>query len=224
MYHSPRHCGRRSRNSGALKPEASCDAAAPADKPYAWYVRAIFWLQRRKYGRELEPARLWGRSPKALLALTLLYRALDRRSSPIDAGLRSLVTVRISQINWCAFCVDLNSATAIERLVPARKLADLPRFAQSPHFDALEKAALRYAEAATITGRGVDDALRQELRAHFDADAIIELTALIAFQNLSSKFNAALAVPAQGFCNLPSNEPPLAAASDAHRQVEPGVG
>ena len=132
--------------------------------------------------------------------------------------------MRISQINWCAFCVDLNSATAIERLVPPRKLADLPRFAQSEHFDAREKATLHYAEAATITGRVVDDALRHELRAHFDDDAIIELTALIAFQNLSSKFNAALAVPAQGFCKLPATEPSVAAASDTDGQVHPGVG
>lgn len=39
-----------------------------------------------------------------------------------------------------------------------------------------------------------------ELKRHFDEDAIIELTALIAFQNLSSKFNATLGVPPQGFC------------------------
>lgn len=167
---------------------------------YPWYVRLIFWLQRRKYGSELEPARLWGRSPHAFLALTLLYRTIDRKSSPIEAGLRSLITVRISQINWCAFCVDLNSATALERHVAPSKLADLSRFQESAHFSAREKIALRYAEAATITGAGIDDALRRELHEHFDDDEIVELTALIGFQNLSSKFNAALAVPAQGFC------------------------
>jgi alkylhydroperoxidase family enzyme len=40
------------------------------------------------------------------------------------------------------------------------------------------------------------------LRNYFDDDGIVELTGLIAFQNLSSKFNSALDVPAQGFCNL----------------------
>ncbi|TAM91045.1 MAG: carboxymuconolactone decarboxylase family protein [Candidimonas sp.] len=177
---------------------------ATVGKHYPWYVRTIFWLQRRKYGRELEPARLWGRAPKAFLALTLLYRSLDRKSSPIDAALRSLITVRISQINWCAFCIDLNSATAIERHVAPQKLAELPRFLHSAQFSAKEKVALTYAEAATITGSGVDNELRQQLRSHFDDDAIVELTALIAFQNLSSKFNAALDVPAQGFCERPT--------------------
>src|SRR6202007_869019 len=107
--------------------------------------------------------------------LTLLYRAIDRDSSPIDATLRSLITVRISQINWCAFCVDLNSATAIALLVAPSNLADLPRFSESAYFTAREKAALRYAEAATITGIGVDDRLRQQLRAPFDDEAIAEL-------------------------------------------------
>ena len=42
----------------------------------------------------------------------------------------------------------------------------------------------------------------------FDEDAVVELTGLISFQNLSSKFNNALDVPAQGFCNLPEQAKP----------------
>lgn len=170
---------------------------------YPWTVRFIFWLQRRKYGAELESARLWGRTPKVFLALTRLYRAIDRHTSPIEPGLRSLITVRVSQINWCAFCVDLNSATALERAVAPEKLADLTRFGDSSRYSEREKAALRFAEAVTYTGGRIDDALATQLQAHFSDDELIELTALIAFQNLSSKFNSALGVPAQGFCSRP---------------------
>jgi len=45
----------------------------------------------------------------------------------------------------------------------------------------------------------------ERLKQHFDDDAVIELTALIAFQNMSSKFNSALGVPAQGFCRVPKS-------------------
>jgi alkylhydroperoxidase family enzyme len=45
-----------------------------------------------------------------------------------------------------------------------------------------------------------------KLRLYFDDDGIVELTALIAFQNMSSKFNSALDVPSQGFCRMPSKE------------------
>jgi AhpD family alkylhydroperoxidase len=174
--------------------------ATSADQHYPWYVRLIFALQRRRYGTELEPARLWGRTPKIFLALTLVYRALERNSSPLDPALRSLVIVRVSQINWCGFCVDLNSATAIERQVSQIKLEALTDFENSPLYSEPEKAALAYADAMTYSGRKVDDTLMARLKAQFDDDAIIELTALIAFQNLSSKFNAALGVAPQGFC------------------------
>jgi AhpD family alkylhydroperoxidase len=175
-------------------------ARVAAPSRYPWYVRLIFALQRRKYGAELEPARLWGQLPRALLFLTLLYRSTDRKRSPVEPGLSALVQVRVSQINGCAFCIDLNGATALERHVPPEKLAALERFEASTLFTEREKAALAYARAATDPRTPVDDACRARLRAQFDQQAIVELTALIAFQNMSSKFNAALGVPAQGFC------------------------
>lgn len=174
--------------------------STPPDYPYPWYVRLILWLQRRKYGAELESARIWGRLPRAFLMLSLLYRSLDRPRSPLEPGLRALVLVRVSQINWCAFCVDLNSATALQRHVAPEKLDALEEYERSPLFTERERAVIAYAEAVTDSSRPVDDAIYARLRAHFNEQEAIEIAALIAFQNLSSKFNAALAVPAQGFC------------------------
>ena len=172
----------------------------PHEHRFPWYVRIFFWHQRRRYGAVLEPARLWGRSPKVFMALALLYGALDRRGSPLESALRALVTVRVSQINVCAFCVDINSATVLRRGVDAQKLAALDEFELSDLFCPREKAALAYTEAVTHSDRSTTPDHFTRLRTHFDDDAIIELTALIAFQNLSSKFNAALGVSAQGFC------------------------
>ena len=111
--------------------------------------------------------------------------------------------VRVSQVNGCGFCVDLNSAAAIERHAAYHKLAALEDFERSPLFDARERAALAYAEAMTDLRRRVDDVLFDRVRHEFDEDEIVELTALVAFQNMSSKFDAALGVPAQGFCATP---------------------
>lgn len=173
---------------------------------YPWYVRLILRLQQRKYGRALEPALLWGRMPQSFLMLTLLYRSIDRAGSPLEPELRSLIQVRISQINWCSFCVDLNSATAIERHSTPEKLAALSKHTTSPIFSKRERVALAYADAVTDSTLQVDDALFTQLRQHFADQEIVELTALIAFQNMSSKFNSALSVPAQGFCDLPANK------------------
>ena len=177
--------------------------ATPDDFPYPWYMRLLFWWQRRRYGRELEPVRLWGRMPRALLAMSAMYRALDRKSSPIEPALRSLVQVRVSQINGCAFCIDLNSAIGLKRGASDEKLRALSRFRESEQFTEREKAALEFTEAATRSDRRVDAQLVARLRQHFDDQTIVELAALVAYQNMSSKFNAALDVPAQGFCALP---------------------
>ena len=174
---------------------------------YPWFIRLFFWKQRRTYGRVLDPGLLWGRSPWVFAAVASLYGALDRRSSPLPPALRSLVTVRVSQINHCAFCVDINSATLEKRGVAMDKIEALGAWRDRPLFSEEERLALEYAEAMTITEPGVSDDLRARLKQHWNDDAIVELTGLIAFQNLSSKFNAALDVPAQGFCSVPPQPP-----------------
>ena len=92
---------------------------------YPLFVRAFFWKQKLTYGDVLKPGMLWARSPLVFAALALLYGALNRKSSPLDAALRSLVTVRISQVNHCAFCIDINSATLIKRGVSFEKIEAL---------------------------------------------------------------------------------------------------
>jgi AhpD family alkylhydroperoxidase len=171
-----------------------------------WYLKPFFWNQRRKYGRSLDAALLWARSPQLFLGVAALYGAIDRRSSPIEPALRSLVTVRVSQLNGCAFCVDLNSATLLKRGVSTEKALALANWRNSDLFTLREQVVLAYAEAMTLSGPGVQEPQFEDLRRQFSEDAIIELTGLIAFQNLSSKFNAALDVPPQGFCELPAGQ------------------
>lgn len=177
----------------------------PRGHRFPWYIRLFLANQRRRYGRELEPARLWARSPRVFVGLSLLYAAIDRRSSPIEPALRTLITVLVSKINWCAFCVDINSATGLKRGLSQAHLAALDEFEGSPLFDERCKAALAYAAAVTRNEAG--GGVMARLKQNFDEDAIIELTALVAFQNLSSKFNAALDVAAQGFCNVADQTP-----------------
>ena len=58
--------------------------ANPPRRRFHWYVRVILAFQRRRYGRELEPTRLWAQTPRAFLAMALMYGALDRARSPIE--------------------------------------------------------------------------------------------------------------------------------------------
>jgi AhpD family alkylhydroperoxidase len=172
-----------------------------AEKPwwqYRWYLRPFFWNQRRKYGQVLQPALLWGRSPRVFLGVALLYGALERRGSPLEPALRSLLSLRVAQLNACRFCVDINSALLDARAGSRSRSEALGRWRDSSVFSEREQAALGYAEVMTRGEFPVSEELMRRLHGCFDDDAIVELTALIAFQNLSSRFNSALAVPSQG--------------------------
>ena len=80
---------------------------------------------------------------------------------------------------------------------PDEKILALDEYATSPLYEEKERVALEYADRMTITGRDVDDELFSRLRRFFDEDALVELTAAIAWENSSSKFNRALRVPSQ---------------------------
>ncbi|MDH3977079.1 MAG: carboxymuconolactone decarboxylase family protein [Gammaproteobacteria bacterium] len=169
---------------------------------YPLFLRPFFWSQKRRYGAVLDPGLLWARIPKLFAAVALLYGVLDRRRSLVNPVLRSLVTVRVSQINACEFCVDINAATLAKRAGSMDKVLALADWRSSPLFNGKERVVIEYAEAMTFSDKRVEQSLMTRLKEYFDDDGVVELTALIAFQNMSSKFNSALDVPAQGFCQI----------------------
>lgn len=81
--------------------------------------------------------------------------------------------------------------------VSNEKIDALADYATSDLYSEAERVALEFADAMTITGRDVSDELFARLRAFYDDDALVELTASIAWENSSSKFNRALRVPSQ---------------------------
>jgi alkylhydroperoxidase family enzyme len=81
--------------------------------------------------------------------------------------------------------------------VSDEKILALPNYAESELYAPAERVALEFADAMTITGRDVSDELFARLRLFYDEDALVELTATIAWENASSKFNRALRVPSQ---------------------------
>lgn len=169
----------------------------------AWPLSLLLALQRRRHGAVLEPTALWAYRPRALLAFLALFRALRGRRSPLSESLRALASLRVSQLTGCAFCTDMNAAMVADSGVPADKALALADWRAASLFDAGEKLALEYTEAVTATPPVVDDALFARLQSHYSAAAIAELTAVIAFQNLSARFNAALDAAPHGFCALP---------------------
>ncbi|PLM82028.1 carboxymuconolactone decarboxylase family protein, partial [Klebsiella variicola] len=74
-------------------------------------LRPQAWLHRRHYGQVLSPIRWWGRIPWLFYLVSLFVGYIERRRSPLDPVLRSLVSARIAQLCHCEFCIDITSMT-----------------------------------------------------------------------------------------------------------------
>jgi len=96
--------------------------------------------------------------------------------------------------------MDINASRGMRNGASEEKIRAVDQAATSPLFDAVERAAIAYAEAMTITGQRVSDDLFARIRKHFTEPQIVELTAAVALENFRSKFNVALGIEAQGFC------------------------
>lgn len=81
--------------------------------------------------------------------------------------------------------------------VPQEKILDLPNYADSPHYSDRERVALEYADCITRTDLEVTEELFRRVSGRFSEDEVVELTATIAWENCSSKFNRALKVDSQ---------------------------
>ena len=85
------------------------------------------------------------------------------------------------------------------------KILAIPDYATSDLFDDRERLALEYADRMTLSDQDVSDEFFSRLEQAFNEDELVELTATIAWENCSSKFNRALRIPAQGLwkCDSP---------------------
>lgn len=170
---------------------------------YPLYLRWFFRRQARKYGKTLSPSWLWGRLPGHFGGMLFLLGLFQRKGFPVDTALRSLVSARVAQLNGCEFCVDLNSYNLLKATGSAAKAEAIAGWRESALYSERERAALDYAEAMTDTARRVTRNQIEALKGHFDDDGVVALTAWIAFQNLSAKFNSALGAEENGLCPLP---------------------
>lgn len=103
----------------------------------------------------------------------------------LDPGLSTLIELRASQMNRCAFCVDLHLAQARKAGIPQDKLDRLIVWRDVDLFSAAERAVLAWTEALTDLQPAADfEPLRADLRAHFSDAEISVITADIGMINL----------------------------------------
>jgi len=173
-------------------------------KAYPWPVRWVLKRQIRVYGDVLPPAFLWGRMPGLFFALLGMLGLFSSKRFSISKTMRALASIRIAQLNGCHFCVDLNAHLYLSAQGQAEKADCVAEWRNAADvFSEKEKAVLAYAESITTNCDQIDQKYIDGLRALFDEDEVVQLTAWMAFQNMSAKFNAALGAEPHGFCKPP---------------------
>ncbi|MGC5165774.1 carboxymuconolactone decarboxylase family protein [Luteimicrobium sp. DT211] len=119
-------------------------------------------------------------APGFSAAMNRLHRAAEAELDRVgfDARLRDLVRLRASQLNGCAYCVDLHTTDALAAGEHAQRVTAVPVWREAPFFTARERAALDLAEQVTLLAQThVPDAVWDEAARHFTPD---ELGALVA--------------------------------------------
>ena len=130
-------------------------------------------------------------SPKGFAAMLGLEQ--HARSSGLDHALLELVKTRVSQINGCAFCLDMHSKDARARGETEQRLYLLPAWRDAPCYSERERAALAWTEAVTgiATTHDVPDDIYAEARKHFDEKALVDLTLAVIAINGWNRLNVA---------------------------------
>jgi len=121
-------------------------------------------------------------SPAASRAMYGLSQYVHQ--SGLENSLVSLIDMRVSQINGCAFCLDMHWKDAKAAGESEQRLYSLDAWRETPYYTERERAALAWAEAVTrITEGHVPDELYEATRKHFDEKELVDLTLAVVAIN-----------------------------------------
>ncbi|MEU1514518.1 carboxymuconolactone decarboxylase family protein [Streptomyces sp. NPDC005811] len=126
-----------------------------------------------------------------------------------DASLKSFAHMAVAALVGCSWCLDVGYFQARNQQLDLTKASQVPRWREAEVFTPLERDVMAYAEAMTHTPPTVTDAQYTSLLERLGPEAMVELTAFVAFVNLATRSNVANGVKSQGFSD--ACEVPLAA-------------
>lgn len=129
-------------------------------------------------------------NPGIMHAMLGLERQVQK--SGLDSRLLDLIRMRSSQINGCAYCLDMHSKDARAHGETEQRLYGLSAWRETPYYSARERAALEWTEAVTLVAQShISDEVFDSVRAQFSEDELASLTLAIVSINGWNRFNVA---------------------------------
>lgn len=123
--------------------------------------------------------------------------AIHLAKSPVEESLLNLIYFRVSQINGCAYCLDMHSKDLRARGESEQRLYVLDAWREAPFYTSRERAALAWAEA--VTALDVPDDVYEEARREFSEQELVDLTLATTTINSYNRINIAFRTPAGGY-------------------------
>ena len=176
------------------------------------YGRALAAYARRTYGQVPDNAYVYWHHRKALRAV-LSFESKVTKWDRLDANLKSYAQLASAGVIGCSWCLDFGYFLAHNDGLDLAKVREVPRWRDSDAFTPLERDVLAYAEAMSTTPLTVTDEQVAGLVERLGTAAVVELTQMVALENMRSRFNSAAGLQSQGYSDV--CELPLAVPSQA---------
>lgn len=180
------------------------------------YGKVMSGYARRTYGEIPDNAYvLWHH--RGVLKAVLRFEQRVARWRALDPHLKSYAQLASAGVIGCSWCLDFGYYLAHDEGLDLAKVREVPRWRESDVFTPLERDVMEYAEAMSTTPLTVTDELVGRLIDQLGTEAVVELTQMIALENMRSRFNSAAGLQSQGYSDV--CELPLAVPSGGMRQA-----
>ncbi len=173
------------------------------------YGYVVKRFSHKMFGEVPEPAEVMWHN-RAVLTDSMKFGQKVQKWDQLDADLQTYAHMAVAALIGCSWCLDFNYFSAHNEGLDEVKASEVPRWRDSDVFTPLERDVLEYAEAMSVTPPEVTDELAARLLDQLGAPAMVELTALVGFANMSTRGNTALGIESQEFskvCALPLARP-----------------
>ena len=165
---------------------------------YFFARRALSGVTGRAPEGMLEPFEMYAHVPSLLRAYGRLEEATGKLDT-MDHRYMALAAMKTATLVTCEYCIDLGSQIFRQLGLTDEELLDLPNYKSSPLFDETDRLVMDYAVGITSTPAEVPDDLFEQLSQRFNQGQLVELTHLIAMENMRGRFGMGLGIGAAGF-------------------------
>jgi alkylhydroperoxidase family enzyme len=174
--------------------------------PYGYAMKR---LSKKMLGGVPEPAGVMWHNRAVLTSMMKAGRTVEKWDQ-LDANLKSFAHMAVAAQIGCSWCLDFNYFKVHNEGLDEAKASQVPRWRESSVFTPLERDVMEYAEAMSATPPRVTDELFAGLLERLGAAAMIELTAVVAFANMTTRSNVAMGIESEGYsaaCAVPLAQP-----------------